>query len=108
MKPLYPAPMQDPFGQPLRRLEDHRFLTGTGRYTDDHTFPGELHAHLVRSPHAHADLLGLDIQAAKAAPGVIGVPKPAGPSFQAESSKSGLNHPCSGWSTVKRQEIALC
>jgi len=41
-------------GQPVRRVEDVRFLTGAGRFIDDLSFPGMLHCVLVRSPHAHA------------------------------------------------------
>ena len=44
-------------GQSLPRKEDHRFLTGQGRYLDDIVVPGALHAHFVRSPHAHARIL---------------------------------------------------
>ena len=65
--------MPQPVGQSLRRLEDHRFLTGTGQYTDDIALPGQAFAHVVRSPHGHARLLGLDTAAAAVAPGVLGV-----------------------------------
>ena len=41
-------------GQPVRRVEDERFLTGCGRFIDDLTLPGMLHCAMVRSPHAHA------------------------------------------------------
>jgi carbon-monoxide dehydrogenase large subunit len=41
-------------GQPVRRVEDERFLTGCGRFIDDLTLPGMLHCAIVRSPHAHA------------------------------------------------------
>ena len=41
-------------GQPVRRVEDQRFLTGQGRYVDDIVLPGMLHACNVLSPHAHA------------------------------------------------------
>jgi aerobic carbon-monoxide dehydrogenase large subunit len=60
-------------GQSLHRLEDARFLTGTGCYLDDITLPGMLHATIVRSPHAHADITGIDVSAARTAPGVHGV-----------------------------------
>lgn len=58
------------FGQPVRRVEDSRFLRGEGRYVDDLATPGALHAVFLRSPHAHARLLSLDVGAARAAPGV--------------------------------------
>ncbi len=57
----------------MRRLEDARFLTGAGRYVADIPVPDALHLHLVRSPHGHARVLGIDATAARAAPGVAGV-----------------------------------
>jgi carbon-monoxide dehydrogenase large subunit len=57
-------------GQPLRRREDARFLTGQGRYLDDMAFAGALVARFVRSPHAHALIRGIDTAAALAVPGV--------------------------------------
>ena len=41
-------------GQPVRRREDLRLLTGAGRYSDDLNLPGQAYAAMVRSPHAHA------------------------------------------------------
>lgn len=60
-------------GQPVRRREDPRLLTGHGRYTDDMTLPGQAFGHVVRSPYAHARIGGIDCAAAAAAPGVLGV-----------------------------------
>ena len=60
-------------GRSLKRLEDTRFLTGHGRYLDDIDWPGALHAVVVRSPHAHAALTGVDADAARRMPGVHGV-----------------------------------
>ena len=60
-------------GAAVRRKEDARFLTGTGRYTDDIVRPGQLHAHFVRSPLAHAKVVSLDTRAAEKAPGVEAV-----------------------------------
>jgi carbon-monoxide dehydrogenase large subunit len=60
-------------GQAITRREDQRLITGTGQYVDDIARPGEAHAVLVRSPHAHARIAGIDTQAAKAAPGVLAV-----------------------------------
>jgi len=60
-------------GQSVRRLEDHRFLTGAGRYVDDITLPGQAFMAMVRSPHAHARITGIDVAAARALPGVLGV-----------------------------------
>jgi len=60
-------------GLALRRLEDARFLTGQARYTDDIQEPRQAYAHIVRSPHAHATITGIDATAARAMPGVLGV-----------------------------------
>ena len=57
-------------GQPLRRREDFKFITGKGRYVDDIKVPGMLHMAVLRSPHAHAVIKRIDLAAAKAAPGV--------------------------------------
>ncbi|HXU88657.1 MAG TPA: hypothetical protein VFQ62_07385, partial [Methylomirabilota bacterium] len=47
------------FGQPVRRLEDRRFVTGRGIFSDDVNVPGQAHAAFVRSRHAHARLVGI-------------------------------------------------
>ena len=60
-------------GQSLRRREDERFLVGRGRYMADIAAPDALVLHMVRSPHAHARLVGIDAAAARALPGVLGV-----------------------------------
>lgn len=60
-------------GAPVARVEDERFLTGRGRFTDDIRPGGELRGHVLRSDHAHARIVGLDIRSARAAPGVIAV-----------------------------------
>jgi carbon-monoxide dehydrogenase large subunit len=57
-------------GADVRRLEDPRLLTGRGRYTDDIRRPGMLQAAFVRSAHAHAVIRGIDLDAARALPGV--------------------------------------
>jgi aerobic carbon-monoxide dehydrogenase large subunit len=60
-------------GQPVRRVEDQRFLTGQGRYVDDIALPGMAHGVTVLSPHAHARIKRVDVSKAKAAPGVLAV-----------------------------------
>ena len=60
-------------GQAVRRLEDYRLLTGEGCYSDDVAAPGAARAVLVRSLHAHAEILGIDTHDAEGAPGVLGV-----------------------------------
>ena len=57
-------------GQPHRRVEDMRLLTGGGRYTDDYAPEGALRAIVLRSPHAHARFRITDVEAARAMPGV--------------------------------------
>lgn len=59
--------------QPVRRVEDQRFITGQGRYTDDIALPGQLCGVMLRSPYAHAKILSIGTDAAKAAPGVLAV-----------------------------------
>jgi aerobic carbon-monoxide dehydrogenase large subunit len=60
-------------GAALPRKEDYRLVTGQGRYLDDIAVPGCLHAHFVRSPHAHARIVSIDCKAAAAAEGVVAV-----------------------------------
>src|SRR5436853_2386342 len=60
-------------GTPVRRREDYRFLTGGGSYTDDINRPGQLYAHILRSPHANARIGAIYISAARAAEGVAAV-----------------------------------
>jgi carbon-monoxide dehydrogenase large subunit len=61
------------FGQPMRRREDVRLLTGQGHYTADFLTPGHARAIMLRSPHAHAEIVSIDTAAASAAPGVLAV-----------------------------------
>src|SRR5436189_120248 len=61
------------FGAAVRRLEDPRFLRGEGRFVDDVTLPGVLHAAFLRSPHAHATIVKIRTDAAKTKPGVVAV-----------------------------------
>jgi len=60
-------------GQPVRRKEDLRLLTGKGRYGDDLALPGSAHAAFVRSPHAHARIVSIGKDAALDEPGVLAV-----------------------------------
>ncbi len=60
-------------GQAIRRAEDRRFLTGDSRFVDDVSLDGTLHGVVLRSPHAHAVIRGIDTSAAEAAPGVAAV-----------------------------------
>ncbi len=59
-------------GASLRRVEDQRFLTGAGRYVDDIDMPGQVFAHVIRSPYAHGHVRHIDLAAARTAEGVVG------------------------------------
>lgn len=60
-------------GQSVPRSEDPRLLRGGGRYADDRSMPGQAHGYVLRSPHAHARINGIDTTQAQAAPGVLAV-----------------------------------
>ena len=60
-------------GGSVERVEDGRILIGRGRYVDDVVLPGMIHAAFVRSPLAHARIVSVDVEAARALPGVIAV-----------------------------------
>jgi len=60
-------------GQPVRRKEDQRLLTGQGRFTDDFNMVGQAYAVMVRSPYPHARILEIDIERARRMLGVLGV-----------------------------------
>jgi aerobic carbon-monoxide dehydrogenase large subunit len=63
-------PMKFGIGQPVRRVEDQRFLTGAGRYTADVMPEGRLVGHFLRSPHANARIAKIDVEAARKMAGV--------------------------------------
>ncbi|AYQ32975.1 xanthine dehydrogenase family protein molybdopterin-binding subunit [Runella sp. SP2] len=58
-------------GKSVKRVEDKRFITGKGRYTDDINLPGMTHAYILRSPYAHARIRSIDTSAAAAMQGVV-------------------------------------
>lgn len=60
-------------GASVKRVEDYRFLTGQGTYTDDINRHGQTYAYMLRSPHAHATLGSVNTDAAKAADGVVAI-----------------------------------
>ncbi len=60
-------------GASTPRVEDLRLLQGLGRYTDDHAVTNCAHMIVLRSPHAHADIVSIDTEAAAALPGVLGI-----------------------------------
>jgi carbon-monoxide dehydrogenase large subunit len=65
--------MTNGIGQPVRRKEDFRLLTGRGSFAEDVRLPEMAHAVIVRSPHAHARIASVDKGAALASPGVLAV-----------------------------------
>src|SRR5204862_1762309 len=58
-------------GQPVRRFEDKRLLSGNGHFQNDNNLLGQAYAYVLRSPHAHALSRALDLTTAKAASGVV-------------------------------------
>ena len=60
-------------GKPITRKEDERLVTGHGLFSDDFSLRGQAYAVMLRSPHPHARILGIDAAQAKAMPGVFGV-----------------------------------
>src|SRR5262245_13992043 len=85
------------FGKSIKRREDPRFITGRGQYVDDVKLTGMTYAAFVRSPHAHARIMGIDTSPAKAHPGVVAVFTGA--------DMAGVNSlPC-GWDLRKDKNI---
>src|SRR5437016_2873909 len=60
-------------GQPVRRFEDKRLLSGNGRFQNDVNLPGQTYGYVLRSPHAHAAIRKMDLSAAQKAPGVLAI-----------------------------------
>jgi carbon-monoxide dehydrogenase large subunit len=67
---ILPGNLRFGAGRPVKRLEDHRLLTGQGQFIDDKPEAGALWLHVLRSPHAHARIVSIDARAAMAIPGV--------------------------------------
>jgi carbon-monoxide dehydrogenase large subunit len=68
-----PAEAERYFGRGVKRREDPKLITGSGRYTDDIAPPGVLHVAILRSPHAHARIKGIDVAEVRALPGIVAV-----------------------------------
>ncbi|HYW29150.1 MAG TPA: xanthine dehydrogenase family protein molybdopterin-binding subunit [Gaiellales bacterium] len=82
------APGAEPavIGEPATRLTAPARLTGTARYTSDIRLPGQLEAAVLRSPHAHARLTSISLDAARSIPGVRAVIGPGDcPDFDGET-----------------------
>ena len=85
-------------GQSIERVEDAALLTGRGRYIDDLGVPpGTLHAAILRSPHAHARIRGIDVAAARAASGVAAVITGADVTALGASLVVGVKAPIQCW-----------
>src|SRR5436309_6568622 len=67
---ILPGNMRFGAGQPVKRLEDQRLLTGRGQFIDDKPEEGALWLHVLRSPHAHAKIIAIDAEAARDMTGV--------------------------------------
>jgi len=70
---IFPGNMRFGAGQPVKRLEDQRLLTGKGLFIDDKPEDGALWLYVLRSPHAHAKIVSIDTKAAAGMPGVEAV-----------------------------------
>jgi aerobic carbon-monoxide dehydrogenase large subunit len=82
----------DGIGQPVRRKEDQRLVTGHGSYGDDVVLPNLAHMVLVRSPHAHARIVRIDTTRADRAPGVLAVL--TGATYVADGLRPIPHNPC--------------
>src|SRR5438067_12573040 len=67
------APTTQLVGQPIKRVEDPRLITGAAKYLDDLKLPRMAHVAILRSPYAHARIGSIRTEAAAASPGVIAV-----------------------------------
>ncbi|HEX5231014.1 MAG TPA: xanthine dehydrogenase family protein molybdopterin-binding subunit, partial [Bradyrhizobium sp.] len=70
---ILPGDLRFGAGQPVKRLEDQRMLTGKGQFIDDKPEDGALWLHVLRSPHAHARIVSIDRTAASEVNGVEAV-----------------------------------
>src|SRR5258707_8647622 len=70
---ILPGNLRFGAGQPVKRLEDQRLLTGKGQFIDDKPEEGALWLYVLRSPHAHARIVSIDTKAAAGMPGVEAV-----------------------------------
>lgn len=83
--------MTNYIGKAVKRVEDKRFLTGKGRYTDDIVLPGMLYAYIVRSPYAHAKINNIDTSRAENMDGIVKI------YTGKDIAESGINGIPTGW-----------
>ena len=86
-------------GSSVRRKEDLRFVQGAGKYTDDMNLDGQVHAYILRSPHAHATIRSIDTTAARDSAGVVAV-------FTSEDMSEVGGIPC-GWQVHSKDGSAM-
>src|SRR6516225_7530152 len=70
---ILPGNLRFGAGQPLKRLEDQRLLIGKGQFIDDKPEDGALWLYVLRSPHAHAKIKAIDVEAARAMEGIAAI-----------------------------------
>ena len=85
-------------GASVKRVEDQRFLTGKGNYTDDINRPDQTYAYMLRSPHAHAKIISIDSSNAQSSEGVVAI-------FTGEDMQVG-GLPC-GWQIHSEESIEI-
>lgn len=86
-------------GASVRRKEDLRFVQGAGKYTDDMNLDGQVHAYILRSPHAHAAVRSIDTSSARAGDGVVAV-------FTSDDMNEVGGIPC-GWQVHSKDGSAM-
>jgi len=93
--------MTDGIGARVKRKEDKRYTTGSGKYTDDVRNENQAYAAFVRSPHAHANVTGIDASAAEGMPGVVAVLNGA------ELTGDGIGNIICGWAITSKDDTPM-
>ena len=93
--------MTDGIGARVKRKEDKRYTTGSGKYTDDVRNENQAYAAFVRSPHAHANVTGIDASAAESMPGVVAVLNGA------ELTGDGIGNIICGWAITSKDDTPM-
>lgn len=107
-------------GDAMLRFEDLRLLRGGGAYLDDIALPRLCHGAVLRSPHAHARLLGIDVSQARLAPGVLAVltgadwlvsgfgPLPTGEGYKGDGGQPNYQPRCTALATDRVRWVGDC